>query len=141
MKRLLATLLLALPLLLGAYTATAQEVKVPNSDWTVTPSSPTSGENVTIKYNGNQYVKDVKLTPLPTKVTITPTCMTLLVGESVTLQADIYPDLIDVNKFVIWESDNTTVLSIDENGKITANAEGTAKITVKTVKKREDHRA
>lgn len=134
MKRHLATLLLALPLLLGAYTATAQEVKVPNSDWTVTPSSPTSGENVTIQYTGNQYVKDEKLTPLPTKVTITPACMTLLVGESVTLKADIYPNLTGVNKSVIWESDDPTVLSIDENGKITANAEGTAKITVKTVK-------
>ena len=49
-----------------------------------------------------------------------------------TLTAIIIPDNAN-NKNVSWSSDKPSVATVDENGKVTAVAEGTAKITVTTV--------
>lgn len=52
-------------------------------------------------------------------------------GSELTLTATVEPDKT-VDKSVTWESDNTSVATVDENGKITAVAKGTAVITVRT---------
>ena len=67
MKRNLASLLIALPLLLGAYTASAQTYNIakPTEDannWEIQTKAAT-GNPVTIKYTGNKYVKSVDLKP------------------------------------------------------------------------------
>ncbi len=63
-----------------------------------------------------------------TKVELNKTSLTLDVNESETLTATITPsNATDQN--VTWSSDNTSVATVDANGKVTAVAQGTATIT------------
>ena len=66
-----------------------------------------------------------------TGVEINKTSTTLTVGGTETLTATVNPgDATD--KTVTWSSDNTSVATVDANGKVTAVAAGTATITVTT---------
>ena len=65
-------------------------------------------------------------------VALDKTSMNLTAGSTGTLTATINPSDA-ANKSLTWTSDNTAVATVNENGKVTAVAEGTAKITVKTV--------
>lgn len=65
-------------------------------------------------------------------VALDKTSMNLTAGSTGTLTATINP--VDAaNRSLTWTSDNENVATVDKNGKVTAVAEGTAKITVKTV--------
>ena len=55
----------------------------------------------------------------------------LTVGEDLTLKVTIKPEEAS-NKKVSWSSDKTSVVTVDDNGKVTAIAPGTATITVTT---------
>jgi len=65
-----------------------------------------------------------------TGITLTPTAMSLNVGGSQTITANIIPSNA-TNKTVTWSSSNTAVASV-ANGVVTANALGTAVITATT---------
>ena len=65
-------------------------------------------------------------------VTLDKATMSLTAGSTGTLIVTIDPTDA-ANKSLTWTSDNEAVATVDENGKVTAVAEGTAKITVKTV--------
>ena len=128
--------LIALLLLLGASAATAQSVKTPNGDWTVTPANPSSGEQVTIKYTGDKYVKNVKVVPRIESISIKPSCLTMLEGETVNLSCkvalyknSVLTNVTDNEKFVTWSSSDMSVLSVSEVGKVTALQEGEATVT------------
>ena len=64
-------------------------------------------------------------------VTLDKQTMSLTAGSTGTLTATINPTNA-ANKSLTWTSDNTAVVTVNENGVVTAVAEGTAKITVKT---------
>ncbi|MBR2066697.1 MAG: Ig-like domain-containing protein [Solobacterium sp.] len=66
-----------------------------------------------------------------TSVTLNKTSETVNKGKTVTLTATVKPDNAD-NKAVTWASSNTSVATVDASGKVTAKANGTAKITVTT---------
>ena len=61
-------------------------------------------------------------------VTLNVTSLLLIEGETFTLIATVMPDNA-TNKTVTWSSSNPTKASVDQNGKITALAEGTVDIT------------
>ena len=64
-------------------------------------------------------------------VTLDKTSMSLTAGSTGTLTATINP--VDAtNKNLTWTSDNGAVATVSQTGVVTAVAEGTAKITVKT---------
>ena len=65
-------------------------------------------------------------------VTLDKATMSLTAGSTGTLIVTIDPTDA-ANKSLIWTSDNEAVATVDENGKVTAVAEGTAHITAKTV--------
>ncbi len=65
-------------------------------------------------------------------VGLNKTSATLIIGKTLTLSATVSPSNA-TNKSVTWESDDETVATVDEDGKVTAVAEGTASITVKSV--------
>ncbi len=67
-----------------------------------------------------------------TGVEINKTSTTLTVGGTETLTATVSPDDA-TDKSVMWSSDNTSVATVDANGKVTAVAAGTATITVTTI--------
>ena len=64
-------------------------------------------------------------------VTLDKQTMNLTAGSTGSLTATINP-VNAANKSLTWTSDNTAVATVNENGVVTAVAEGTAKITVKT---------
>ena len=64
-------------------------------------------------------------------VTLDKQTMNLTAGSTGSLTANINPANA-ANKSLTWTSDNTAVATVNENGVVTAVAEGTAKITVKT---------
>ncbi|MBO4340872.1 MAG: leucine-rich repeat protein [Bacteroidales bacterium] len=74
--------------------------------------------NVTVQQN----------TVAVTSVTLNKTSLNLKVGESETLTATVKPDNA-TDKTVIWASTNTAAATVDQNGKVTALAVGTASIT------------
>ena len=66
----------------------------------------------------------------PTSVLLNKTSLTLDVGKSYTLTKTVSPS--DAVTSYTWRSSNTSVATVDKNGKVTAKALGTATITVKT---------
>lgn len=72
------------------------------------------------------YTMSVKI-PVAS-VELSQTEITLEVDGTATLTATVSPDNA-TNKTVIWESDKTNIATVDNTGKVTAIAQGTAKIT------------
>ena len=66
----------------------------------------------------------------PTSVSLNKTSLTLDVGKSYTLTKIVSPS--NAVTSYTWRSSNTSVATVDKNGKVTAKASGTATITVKT---------
>ncbi len=66
-----------------------------------------------------------------TGVTLNKNVLNLKVGGSETLTATVVPENA-TTKTVSWESGNQEVATVDQNGKVTAHAKGTATITVTT---------
>ena len=102
-------------------------------DGTETEFAP--GEQVNLKYKGTKFVAKIELVALPTRITVTPATLTLAVGKTMSLTAEIYPDNAE-NKNVTWVSDNISVATVDATTSltttVTAVAPGTATITVTT---------
>ena len=63
-------------------------------------------------------------------VTLDITSTILNTGETLTLTATVKPDNA-TNKTVTWSSSNSSVATVDTNGKVTAVAQGTAIVTAK----------
>ena len=66
----------------------------------------------------------------PTSVSLNKTSLTLDVGKSYTLTKTVSPS--NAATSYTWRSSNTSVATVDKNGKVTAKKAGTATITVKT---------
>ena len=66
----------------------------------------------------------------PTSVSLNKTSLTLDVGKSHTLTKTVSPS--NAVTSYTWSSSNTSVATVDGNGKVTAKKAGTATITVKT---------
>lgn len=64
-----------------------------------------------------------------TEVTLNKNMLTLEVGGTETLTATVAPNNA-TDKAVTWESDKTNIATVNDSGKVTAIAEGTAVITV-----------
>lgn len=91
--------------------------------------------NLTITSVEGGYATTIKVNVIQTPLTslaLNKTSTTLSVGISESLSLTYNPTNASV-KDVTWSSSNTAVATIDQNGKITANAKGTA--TIKVVSK------
>ena len=64
-------------------------------------------------------------------ISINITTATLTEGQSLQLEATVTPDLAN-NKVLAWESNDTFVATVSQDGKVTAISKGTAIITVKS---------
>ena len=73
----------------------------------------------------------VNVTVDVTGVTLGRTTLTMHKGKTFYLNAQVQPAGA-TNKTVYWESDNTSVATVDENGMVTAIDEGLATVTVTT---------
>ena len=77
--------------------------------------------------NQNVEVKDISLNK---------NSLGLIIGNSDTLTANITPSNA-TNKSVTWSSSNSSIISVDNSGKVTAKAIGSATITAKTANGKE----
>ena len=66
-------------------------------------------------------------TPVKPSVELNRTSLTLTKGKTYTLKTTV----TGTNKTVSWSSSNSSVASVDKNGKVTAKTKGTATITAK----------
>ena len=66
----------------------------------------------------------------PTSVSLNKTSLALEIGKSYTLTKTVSPS--NAATSYTWRSSNTSVATVDSNGKVTAKKAGTATITVKT---------
>ena len=78
------------------------------------------------KTSGSGTVNGISVTG----VKLDKSSVSLKVGETTNLKATVSPSTA-TNKSVTWESSNTAVATVDQNGKVTAVAPGEATITVK----------
>lgn len=62
-------------------------------------------------------------------IRLNKTSLVIYEGETFVLSAETYPNNLNSKQFV-WTSSNSSVVSIDKNGKVTANAPGVASVTV-----------
>ena len=83
------------------------------------------------RYARNNDFNFVQLQVVPTSVALNKTTLTLDTGKTSNLKATVYPSNA-ANKKCTWSSSNTSVATVDGNGKVTAKKAGTATITVKT---------
>lgn len=73
--------------------------------------------------------KNTDPVPVPVEsVTLNEPEITLLVGEDFQLTAEVLPENAD-NKTIVWESSDTAIATVDENGLVTAVAAGNAIVT------------
>ncbi|WP_394175420.1 Ig-like domain-containing protein [Thalassotalea litorea] len=80
-----------------------------------------------------ESVHDVNVVAVaPTHIEITPVSVNLALHETLKLNATITPNNATI-KAITWHSSNDEVVSVDNNGLITALANGVADITVTTV--------
>ena len=97
------------------------------ADFTIKGYKGTAAETYA-KENGFKFIAlDVSE---PTSVSLNKTALTLDVGKSYTLTKTVSPS--NAVTSYTWSSSNTSVATVDDNGKVTAKASGTATITVKT---------
>ncbi len=97
------------------------------ADFTIKGYKGTAAEEYA-KENGFKFIAlDVSE---PTSVSLNKTSLTLDVGKSYTLTKTVSPS--NAVTSYTWSSSNTSVATVDGNGKVTAKASGTATITVKT---------
>ena len=93
-----------------------------------------AGETYVEVITGNGKKKTVTVTVNPklaTSVSLNTTMSTLLVNEQQQLVATVLPDNT-TDKSVSWSSSNSSIVSVDVNGKITAKAIGEATIIATT---------
>jgi uncharacterized protein YjdB len=84
------------------------------------------------KYPQLVYPQSSGTTVPVTGVTVSPTTLSLTVGQTATLTATVSPANA-TNKNVTWSSSNTSVATVSSTGVVTAVAAGSATITVTTV--------
>ncbi len=77
----------------------------------------------------NQFGKIVSLGNIVSEISLIKSSATLVKGQVLLLTYTISPDNAE-DKSVTWDSSNTAVATVDENGEVTAISVGTAIITV-----------
>ena len=100
-----------------------------------TTSGSTTPQKITryaTRHGGYVYSGNNSSAVIPTSVVLNKTSTTLTSkGETISLTATVSPSNA-TDKSVTWKSSNTSVATVDSNGKVTAVGNGTATITVAT---------
>ena len=66
------------------------------------------------------------------EIALSPSTLSMLQGQSYSLQATVTPD-DGINYAISWSSSNTSIVSVNSNGVVSANAEGNAVVTATLV--------
>ena len=103
-------------------------------NWTISPATAEKGQTVTIKYNGTKKVKSVKaVKKAPAKVPVTAITLnktetSIKVGSTETLNVTAVAPDNATDKTYTWKTSDASKATVDQDGKVTAVAEGTVTI-------------
>lgn len=94
---------------------------------------PTTGRYTYLRsgYKDFQFFIKEAETQTPQSVSVSPTSLTLNVGESRLLSASIYPS--SANQSVEWSTENASIASVSSSGYVTARGPGDTYIMAKTI--------
>lgn len=92
---------------------------------------------ITVRTRSGGKVATCKVTvtakPIPVSgITLSQTSATLAIGETLTLVATVAPEDA-TNPAVVWSSSIPDIVSVNENGELTARGKGSAEVTATTV--------
>ncbi len=116
------------------YSVTLAEGTDDAGNWTVSPATAEEGQTVTIKYNGTKKVKSVKAVKkaaakVPvTSITLNKTETSIKVGSTETLSVTAVAPDNATDKTYTWKTSDASKATVDQDGKVTAVAEGTVTI-------------
>ena len=141
-KRFISMLVLLAAVATGAMAQTTYKVSVKEgtedaTNWTITPPEATTtgvaqGTEVTATYNGTKKVKSVKAVKkaaVPvTAITLNKTETSIKVGATETLSVTAVAPDNATDKTYTWKTSDETKATVDQDGKVTAVAEGTVTI-------------
>lgn len=85
-------------------------------------------DNISVLLNDDPYDMSVE----PEKIITNKSSVNLYVGQSEQLFATIFPSYADKNTSITWESSNSDVVSINQDGQVVGISPGFATITVKS---------
>ncbi|MCI8403834.1 MAG: YHYH domain-containing protein [Clostridia bacterium] len=109
----------------GHYNRKTGEYHYHNGGGSSSGTSSSSGGGSSSSYSNTPkkvYASKVNVPNVPESINI---------GESVQLKGSVYPEDA-VDKDISWESSDTSIVTIDENGNLKAVGNGTATVTAKT---------
>ncbi|MBR3134740.1 MAG: Ig domain-containing protein, partial [Clostridia bacterium] len=81
--------------------------------------------------NNKTATSKITVTTNPTGIKLNKTSLTIDYGKTAVITATISPST-STNKTISWSSNNTSVATVDKNGKVTGKSNGKATITAKT---------
>ena len=115
---------------------TEEPQALPTTENTLVTFEGNFGNSITITSDKRGFIFDLKLyvdkvddAGEVTGIELDKTELDMYIGETYTLKASLRP--LGIDKIVNWESSDTDVATVDENGTITAKTSGTATITAK----------
>ena len=116
----------------ASFTYTVKNKKIATvSKAGVVTAKKVGSTTVTVKtHNGKKASLKVTVKKAPAKVTLEPTTLELVAGETADLAVTLPKKTASF--MLTWTSDNAEVATVDEKGIVTAVSPGTANITVKT---------
>lgn len=115
------------------WSSSAASVATVDSDGKVVAVAPGSAVITATTVNGKTATCNVTVEGdiMPTGISISPSSLTLSVGQTGTLTATITPSNA-TNKTVNWSSSSSSVATVSSSGVVTAKAVGTTNITATT---------
>ena len=117
-----------------AYKITVAEGTEDFDKWTISPNPAEEGATVTATYSGEKKVKSVKAVKkgaatIPvTNITLNKTETSIKVGSTETLSVTAVAPENATDKTYTWKTSDETKATVDQDGKVTAVAEGTVTI-------------
>ena len=85
----------------------------------------------TIRTSENLIIDDSTVVAVKS-ISLSPSSKELVVGGTATLICTIDP-ITATDQYITWSSSNSSIASVDDNGKVTANSVGTATITATSI--------
>jgi uncharacterized protein YjdB len=113
------------------WSSSNNEVATVSSDGVVTAINGGTATITATSVNGKVATCEVTVVIPVTGVTLNKSSLSLEKGKTVTLKTTVIPSNAN-NSNIKWESSNKKIVTVDQNGKVTAISVGKASITAKT---------
>ena len=113
------------------YTSSNANIAEVDSNGKITFKGQTGTVTITVKSLSGDITRRVTFyVKIPVSgLNITRTPVELRIGQTLNRTATVYPEQSNAQNYVVYSSNNTQVATVDQNGKVTAKANGVAMIS------------